>query len=149
MDISHTEGSIHGRSRDSTTQTMRREATAGRQAGPFQSPAQPARVRWKGSHPPLCDGFLVWLFRIDISCSTLLLSLLFSWRDTVPDNPSVHYDFIHEEPGKYGRVAVCLIADIAGLYVADCIEILEQQIRVRCRNVIETLTCRGEIPPII
>ena len=62
---------------------------------------------------------------------------------------SVHHDFIHEEPGRYGRVTEGHVTYIACGFVAYDIEVAEDQMRVRGRNVIETLACRSEIPAII
>ena len=46
----HAERQDHGRFRDTATQILHMEATAGRQAGPFRSPAQSCRSVAAGGH---------------------------------------------------------------------------------------------------
>ena len=46
----HAERQDHGRFRDTVTQILHTEATAGRQAGPFRSPAQSCRSVVAGGH---------------------------------------------------------------------------------------------------
>ena len=46
----HAERQYHGRFRDTATQILHMEATAGRQAGPFRSPAQSCRSVAAGGH---------------------------------------------------------------------------------------------------
>ena len=46
----HAETQYHGRFRDTATQILHMEATAGRQAGPFRSPAQSCRSVAAGGH---------------------------------------------------------------------------------------------------
>ena len=46
----HAERQYHGRFRDTVTQILHMEATAGRQAGPFRSPAQSCRSVAAGGH---------------------------------------------------------------------------------------------------
>ena len=46
----HAERQYHGRFRDTATQILHMEATAGRQEGPFRSPAQSCRSVAAGGH---------------------------------------------------------------------------------------------------